>query len=141
MLSVYPACFFKEAEGYSVVFPDLDFLATCGDTLAEALAMAEDCLAGRLYEHTLEKSPYPAPSALEDVDLAAVARELDVRADAAFVNLVAVDVIAYAKAHFNKSVKKTLSIPAWLNDAAEQRSINFSQVLQEALRHRLGYDA
>lgn len=47
MLSMYPACFFKEENGYSVIFPDLD-LATCGDTLDEAMAMAVDCLAGRI---------------------------------------------------------------------------------------------
>ena len=46
MLSMYPACFYKEAEGYSVVFPDLNNLATQGDTFEEAMEMAVDCLAG-----------------------------------------------------------------------------------------------
>ena len=50
MLSVYPAIFCKEDNGYSVLFPDLNWLATCGDTLEEAMAMAVDCLAGYLYE-------------------------------------------------------------------------------------------
>ena len=50
MLSVYPACFFKEGNGYSVIFPDLNWLATQGDTLQEAMEMAIDCLAG--YIHT-----------------------------------------------------------------------------------------
>lgn len=49
MLSAYPACFFKEENGYSVIFPGLNHLATCGETLDEALAMAIDCLAGYLY--------------------------------------------------------------------------------------------
>ena len=49
MLSMYPACFYKEAEGYSVVFPDLNNLATQGDTFEEAMEMAVDCLAGYLY--------------------------------------------------------------------------------------------
>ncbi len=48
MLSVYPACFLREENGYSVIFPDLD-LATCGETIDEAMAMAVDCLAGRLH--------------------------------------------------------------------------------------------
>ena len=48
MLSVYPAIFCKEDNGYSVLFPDLNWLATCGDTLEEAMAMAVDCLAGYL---------------------------------------------------------------------------------------------
>ena len=51
------------------------------------------------------------------------------------MNMVAVD--SYAKEHFEKSVKKTLSIPAWLNAAALEQNINFSQVLQEALKSRL----
>ena len=48
MLSIYPACFFKEDNGYSVIFPDLNYLATQGDTLEDAVAMAVDCLAGYL---------------------------------------------------------------------------------------------
>jgi len=62
-----------------------------------------------------------------------IAAELEVSADEMFVNMVSVDVIAYAKEHFEKSVKKTLTIPAWLNKAALDQHINFSQVLQEAL--------
>lgn len=54
-----------------------------------------------------------------------------------FVNLVTVDVQEYAKTHFEKSVKKTLSIPAWLNAAALEKNINFSQVLQEALLQKI----
>ena len=70
---------------------------------------------------------------------AAVAKELDPDSPAgeAIVNMVAVDVAAYAKAHFEKSVKKTLTIPAWLNAAALERNINFSQVLQDALMNQL----
>ena len=49
MLSIYPACFFKEDNGYSVIFPDLNYLATQGDTLEDAVSMAVDCLAGYLY--------------------------------------------------------------------------------------------
>ena len=55
----------------------------------------------------------------------------------AFVNLVSVDVPAYAKSHFERSVKKTLTIPEWLNNAALEKGLNFSQVLQDALKQRL----
>ena len=51
--------------------------------------------------------------------------------------MVSVDVADYAKKHFEKSVKKTLSIPAWLNDAAMAQGINFSRVLQDALKAQL----
>lgn len=137
MLSAYPACFFKEDSGYSVVFPDLDWLSTCGGTLDEALVMAVDCLAGYLYSAQMDKETPPTPSSPGEIDLKAVMEELELRADEAFVNMVTVDVAEYAKTHFERSVKKTLTIPAWLNDAALERNINFSQVLQEALKTRL----
>ena len=132
MLSVYPACFFKEENGYSVIFPDLD-LATCGETKDDAMAMAVDCLAGRLRWLKQEGDPIPAPSPMNIVDPVAVSRELEIEPSETFVNMVSVDVEAYAKEHFDKSVSKTLTIPAWLNTAAVEMNINFSQVLQEAL--------
>ncbi len=137
MLTAYPACFFKENNGYSVVFPDLDYLATCGETLDEALTMAIDCLAGYLYDVPTEE--YPTASPIGSVDIITVARELDENTNAVegFVNLVTVDVKEYAKLHFEKSVKKTLTIPSWLNERAIAQGINFSQVLQEALREKL----
>lgn len=133
MLTTYPACFFKEEAGYSVIFPDLNDLATCGETLAEALDMAVECLAGYLYTLAQENQAAPAPSAREAVSLEQVAEELDLSPAQGFVNLVSVDVQAYAKAHFEKAVKKTLTIPSWMNERATAMGINFSQVLQEAL--------
>lgn len=135
MLAVYPACFYHDEDGYSVVFPDLNWLSTCGETMEEAMSMAVDCLAGHLYMSEKEGEAVPAPSALNAIDPLVVAKELDFDEPIgeAFVNMVSVDVAAYAKAHFEKSVKKTLSIPAWLNQAALEKGINFSQVLQEAL--------
>lgn len=138
MLSNYPACFFKEENGYSVIFPDLNHLATCGDTLDDAFAMAIDCLAGYLYETKLNKETIPAPSSLSSFDLVSMANELEISPDGAFVNMISVDVDEYAKLHFTKSVKKTLTIPSWLNDRALSMNINFSQVLQEALIEKVG---
>ena len=112
MLSIYPACFFKEDDGYSVVFPDLNWLATCGKKDGEQA---------------------PAASAMKDVSLKKIAKELDADTADAFISMVSVDVAEYAKTHFEKSVRKTLTIPAWLNIAAQEKKINFSQTLQEAL--------
>lgn len=137
MLVMYPACFFKEGSGYSVIFPDLDFLSTCGDTLDEAMGMAVDCLAGYLYWLELDGEKAQEPSVLGNISPAAVAEELGFDYTEAFVNLVSVDVAEYAKVHFEKAVKKTLTIPAWLNKLALERDINFSGVLQEALKERL----
>ena len=64
MLSIYPACFFKEDNGYSVIFPDLNYLATQGDTLEDAVAMAVDCLAGYLYTAKMDNEKFPKASKL-----------------------------------------------------------------------------
>lgn len=137
MLSVYPACFLKEGCRYSVIFPDLNWLATCGDTLEEALTMAVDCLAGYLYRSHKDGDTIPAPSAMDAVNPAIVAKELEINPSDSFVNMITVDVEEYAKSHFEKPVKKTLTIPAWLNKAALEQNINFSQVLQDALKKQL----
>ncbi|MCD8119878.1 MAG: type II toxin-antitoxin system HicB family antitoxin [Lachnospiraceae bacterium] len=140
MLSIYPACFYKEADGqYSVIFPDLDNLSTCGSNLGEAMAMAIDCLAGYLKWCSEDGTPVPEPSPLSTIDPIAIAKEIDPDDTSceAFVNMVSVDVEAYAKEHFDKSVKKTLTIPSWLNTAALEAGINFSQTLKEALMAKL----
>ena len=137
MLSAYPACFFKEESGYSVVFPDLNDLSTCGETLDESLRMAVDCLAGYLYWLKKDGEAAPASSPVDAIRLADVAAELEVPTEGAFVNIITVDVEEYAKTHFEKVVKKTLTIPAWLNTAALEQNINFSQVLQDALKAQL----
>lgn len=139
MLSVYPACFYRDDDGYSVVFPDLNWLSTCGDTLEDAMNMAVDCLAGYLYISDKEGTDIPAPSPMAKIHPEEIARELDPDSPVgeSFVNMVSVDVAAYAKINFEKSVKKTLSIPAWLNKLALEQNINFSQVLQEALMQKV----
>ena len=136
MLSAYPACFIKEETGYSVIFPDLG-IATCGDDLEDALTMAIDCLAGYLYSADLDNETGPPASSLKDIDIQKVMDELEVTSDEAFVNIVTVDVPEYAKTHFTTSVRKNLTIPSWLNDAAMKQGINFSQVLQEALLQKV----
>lgn len=138
MLSVYPACFYKEKDGgYSVIFPDLNHLATCGGTLQEAMSMAIDCLAGYLFDEKKDGNIIPEPSEIENIDVNAEYDEYE----QAFVNMVAVDVEEYAKKHFNKSVKKTLTIPVWLNEKAIEQHINFSKVLQDALIEQLNIKA
>lgn len=132
MLSMYPACFFKEENGYSVIFPDLN-LSTCGENMDEATTMAVDCLAGRLYWLKQDGEPVPSPSSTDSIDLAAISKNLEIAPLEAFVNVISVDVDTYAEKHFDKYVRKTLTIPAWLNTAALEMDINFSQVLQEAL--------
>lgn len=140
MLSIYPACFFKEDKGYSVVFPDLNFLSTCGDTFQDAMAAAVDCLAGYLYTCLQDGDDIPTASLPDSIIPEEIAKELFPDASTpvdVLVNMVSVDIVSYAKENFEKSVKKTLTIPAWLNKAALERGINFSQTLQEALLQKI----
>ena len=124
----YPAIFTSEENGgYSVCFPDLEGCYTCGDTLADALFMAEDALALVLYGYENDKREIPSPSTTSDIPLS----------NNSFVNIVACDTLEYRKRFNNKAIKKTLTIPEWLNEAAVAMNINFSQVLQDALLQRI----
>ena len=139
MLTVYPAIFYHERDGgYSVVFPDLHHLSTCGDTLPETIGMAVDCLAGYLYDAKKRGEEVPAPTPIERVDPHCEDDPDDAYADDdVFVNLISVDVEAYARDHIEKMVKKTLSIPKWMNDMAVIRKVNFSKLLRQALAKEL----
>ena len=125
---VYPAVFTPEDTGYSVFFPDLDGCYTCGDDLQDAIMMAEVVLAYVLYDMEKEGKEVPKASRIAD---------FVVESPDDFVNYIACDTIEYAKMHNNRAVKKTLTIPEWLNEAAIKAGINFSQVLQEALMEKV----
>ncbi|MBO6266936.1 MAG: type II toxin-antitoxin system HicB family antitoxin [Synergistaceae bacterium] len=142
MISVYPGIFVQDTQGrYTVIFPDLNHLATCGDDMQEAMVMAVDCLAGYIHSEHRDGHTVPQASSLEQIDFGAEhIDENDPDIARVFVNLVSVDVEEYARNHFNKAVKKTLSIPQWLNDMAIAQKINFSKVLQAALKRELGVE-
>lgn len=129
MKYVYPAIFTPESCGYSVRFPDVHNCFTSGEDLADAMEMAEDALCMMLYEAEEAGAPVPAASTVAAAQAAAGQNE--------FVSLIACDTIEYRKLNDNRAVKKTLSIPSWLNDMAERAGINFSGTLQEALRQQL----
>ncbi|WP_422447826.1 type II toxin-antitoxin system HicB family antitoxin [Thermoanaerobacterium sp. DL9XJH110] len=126
---VFPAIFVKEKNGYSVKFPDLESCYTQGDNLQDAYDMASDVLCLCLYHMEEKGEPIPAPSNPESI-----------KVDNGFVALVGADTLEYRKFYNNKAVKKTLSIPEWLNTLAEREGINFSQILQEALKEKLNVD-
>ena len=87
----------------------------------------------------MDNEKFPKASKLSDINIDRLSDELDITGTYtdAFTNMVSVDVKAYANEHFDKSVRKTLTIPAWLNTAAQEEGINFSKTLQEALMSKL----
>ncbi len=120
----YPAVFTLEEDGtYSIIFPDLEGCYTCGDSLEDGIEMAEDALALTLYGYEKDGREIPKASAPAAITVS----------ENEFVNFIACDTMAYRKMYNNKAVKKTLTIPEWLNEAATSMGLNFSQVLQEAL--------
>ena len=127
MKYIYPAVFSPEDPGYSVEFPDLPGCCTCGDSLEESLSMAKDALSLFLVELEDEKQDIPEPSPIKSLSLE----------ENSFASLINVDTTIYRQTLSNVAVKKTLSIPQWLNQAAIANGINFSQVLQDALKQKL----
>ena len=111
--------------GYDVKVPDLPGCRTCGDNLADAIFMAEDAVAMWLWDAENKEESIPPATPLPDVPAPQ------------FANYVMADTDEYRRKNDNRAVKKTLSLPSWLNAQAERAGVNFSQVLQEALKERL----
>ncbi len=108
---------------------------TFGDNVADAMRMAQDACGLYLFTALRDGDPLPAPSSLNKINPAAILKDFEMESatESAFVNMVLVDMTEYARQHSDKAVKKTLSIPMWLNTLCEEKSINFSKVLQDAL--------
>lgn len=123
MKYVYPAIFAKDEDVIYVSFPDLENCFTQGKNMVEAIEMAEDVLALTLVYLEDGKQDIPKASNVKDIHVG----------NDSTISLVIADTLQYRKENSNKAVKKTLTIPSWLNEAAEKKSINFSQVLQDAL--------
>lgn len=124
---IYPAIFTKEKTGYSVSFPDIKGCLTQGNSLQEAFSMASDALCLMLY--TLEENNEIIPTSSDISKIKTTKSE--------FVSYVTCDTLFYRQFYDNKSVKKTLTIPAWLNTRSERAGINFSATLQAALKKEL----
>ena len=127
MKYVYPVIFRPEAKGFSIYFPDIGMGGTQGDDIADGLEMAHDFLVGALI--MLEDTGGEIPRAS---DVTALHLE-----KGAFASFVSADTADYRRRTETKVVKKTITIPSWLNVKAEEAHINFSQTLQRALKEAL----
>ncbi len=125
MYKAYPALFHYEDGGYWAEFPDLPGCFTEGDTIAEVVAQAGAALGAHLCSMMDRGVSIPDPSDIHS--LRAEGKD--------FASVVSADPAAFQKR--TRAVKKTLTIPEWLNDEAEKRHINFSSVLQQALINQL----
>lgn len=123
----YPAVFHKADEGgFWVSFPDIPECLTQGDDMQQAYEMAAEALGLSLT--TMKESG-------EEIPAASVPEEIEI--EDGFLVVVEFNMEEYLRKHCSRAVKKTLSIPEWLNEAAIRQNINFSQVLQEALMQKI----
>lgn len=123
----YPALFHKSEEGgFWISFPDFPECFTEGDDMKQAYETTVEALGLALVNRKEEKEEIPDPSDLDKIQ----------NEDGTIV-IVEFDMLEYQRKHNSKAVKKTLSIPEWLNEEAVSMGVNFSQVLQEALMSKL----
>ncbi len=125
---IYPAVFDYAEDGISISFPDLPGCYSCADSDEEAIFMVKEALALHLYSMEEDADEIPEPSHISEIKLEP--NQIIVLTEAIMPTM--------RQAIENYSVKKTLSIPQWLNKLAIENNINFSQVLQTALKEQLG---
>jgi predicted RNase H-like HicB family nuclease len=125
----YPALFHEAEEGgFWVTFPDIPECMTQGDDMQQAYEMAVEALGLSLSGMEDEKAELPTASRPQDIQTEV----------GSFLVVIEFDMAEYRRKHCSRAIKKTLSIPEWLNDVAIKQNINFSQVLQEALMEKVG---
>ncbi len=122
---IYPAIIKKLGDkDYNIRFKDFENIITYGESIDEAYDMAEDALKLEIFDLYSDKLEIPIATDITDIE---------VKSDETLI-LVKVNMKNILKQYDNKAIKKTLTIPSWLNKLAEEKKINFSQVLQDALK-------
>lgn len=128
---IYPAVFEYEKKGISISFPDLPGCISCAKNDEEALYMAKDALGLYIVCAEEDGEELPVPTKLSKINLSQNQK----------ITLVEVNMPLFRDAVQNSAVKKTLTIPKWLNELAEKNHINFSQVLQTSLKNILNLNS
>ena len=128
---IFPCVFIYADEGISVYFPDFDGCVTFGIDEQQAFRNAKEALTLHLYGMEQDCDSIPSPSSIKDIALDSNEQAL----------LLEVSMPAFRAKQANKLVKKTLTIPEWLNIVGENNGVNFSQLLQTALKQHLQLNA
>lgn len=124
---VFPAVFNFADDGISIEFPDLPGCLPCADTVEEAVKNAKEAMQLHLYGMEEDNETIPEPTSVRDIHTV----------DNESIILIEAFMPPFREKMHTKFVKKTLSIPSWLNAEAEHNGINFSAVLQKALKSEL----
>ena len=123
-MPAYTAVLTKTESGYDVSFPDVPGCITYGETLEEAVRMGRDALGGCLCVMEDESVPLPEAHLPDQID----------HKPGEIAALVDIDLVEYRRRTDSRAVRKNVSLPAWMSYQADQRGINCSQILQDALR-------
>lgn len=130
MKNSYPIILTPDSTGYAVGIPDFE-IGTQGDSIPEAMEMARDAIGLMGIDMEDDGKTLPQPSALESVS----------KGPGDIVTLVDVDFTEYRRQNDMRTVRRNVSLPSWLNAAAEKAGLNVSAVLQSALKQQLHLDA
>lgn len=134
MKKMYPVIFTQTKECVLVEVPDLEIL-TEGTNIESAIEMARDAISVTIISMEDNGEFIPIPSKMTDIN---IANSTFGNSGETFLSLVDTDVDEYRKRIETKPVRRNVSLPSWLNHAAEVSGINVSKVLQEALISTLG---
>ena len=119
----FPAIFYFDEDGISIQFPDLPGCCPCADTEEEAFQNAHEAMGLHLYGMEQDGEKIPAATSVKDLKPEA----------GGVIAMIEVFMPTVRDRLNNKVVKKTVTLPAWLNREAEKRNVNFSKILQDGL--------
>lgn len=120
MKFIYPAIIHDDSDGFWAEFPDLEYTSSTGATLTELITNAQEAMELYILGALEDGQSLPTPTSVRNL----------LCTDSSYPTLVQTDIDLGKN---SKSIKKTLTIPAWLNERALEKGVNFSQLLQEAL--------
>ncbi|MGN0702490.1 MAG: type II toxin-antitoxin system HicB family antitoxin [Lentihominibacter sp.] len=125
MKLIYPAIFypFENGNGYTVEVPDLPGCVSEGNTLADAILMGTDAASGWILDELEDGNEIPSASSVSELQ----------PEESGIVNLLVLDVDAYAERYGSKAVRKNITIPAYMNTYLEAHGMSLSKVVQEAI--------
>lgn len=139
---VYPAIFHRAVEGgYTVVFPDFNNGATEGETLEKAMEMAEDYIGTWLYDDFVKGKEFPKASDINKISIKIPDDEKEFFVEGeSFKTLVSLDMVKYVNECKSTTIRKSVTIPSWLNEMGKNYNLNFSNLLQEAIKKELNIE-
>lgn len=129
MRLIYPAIFYpcREKDGYTVEVPDLPGCVSEGDSLADAILMGTDAASGWVLDELEDGRPVPAASAVSELKVE----------EGGIVNLLVLDMDAYAEKYGEKAVRKNITIPAFMNTFIEKNGFSLSKIAQDAIGQKM----